>query len=589
MTSGKRAEQTPLLEVQKALQDALQDEVERLFGEPDPAIVRYENEARRELSPLYARARAATKRDLLDELASSDLVFVADYHTLDQAQRTALRILRSLDGRSLDGLATFEAPGRTPWTLALEMIPSRNQKDLDAYLSGQLPLEEFHRRVRYAETWGFPWENYAPLFEWARAVGARVIGLNASGAQQGAAGLVERDHWAAKVLVKECRRQLASGIARPRILVLYGELHVSAAHLPQRAKEAWSQAGLKPPIVAVLHQNLDELFWILARKKMTAKSGLPPSLLRLRKREYCIFSSPPWSKLESLLAWAELQPIAYDGETDEPDDEPLTEADLDPLAQIRSFHRNLSDFFGLTTRLLEDVTLLPKDLSRADWARLVRPKKERPRKLSEVELKLIRALHAQERRFFVPSIGLLNLGDGDRNSAAELAAQLLLFERQKFDRFYRATSADFERRILVNAFAFLGSLILNPRRKCDFPEDHRRWIEARRGKILTRADRIELRARRYLLRAVEARAANRRAPSPPGGPLSNSRSAQRLGQLLGFLLFRRWMSGEVAAKQVQKIFFGRWSIHPRAQAQALQTLYAAVGAIPRRSARSEEL
>ena len=456
------------------------------------------------------------------------------------------------------------------------MVSSAHQKFLDQYVADELAEADLETALRHNEHWGFPWRHYAPLLRWAKDHGARLLALNLDPKIDGS--LKERDQWAAKILAQEIQRRHFAGKPPSRHLILFGDLHLTRSHFPRALKKT-----LAPELASdlvVIHQNLESIYWKLAAQKPAEPGGI----VSLRANEYCVFSAPPWSKIASLLDWAELHPIEYVGSGEHRlEEDPLTEADLDPLAQVRTFYQTLSAHFQHPEKTIEDLTLLPKDPDAQDWRRIARAG------LKRQELQLAKSLHEFNFRFDLPAQRALYLGDGDRNSTAEMAALTLLNQlqtgRQKQEPFFRATSEDYERRILRQSFAYLGSLLLNPRRKSALPEDHRRWL--RKNKPVNRIDRVDAAARRAALKWARASSAHQLAP--PTGALANWRASVRIGQTCGYLLFERWMLGEVSMKEIRKIFFKRWTLERNGTRSAYTLLVDAIGKIPDYSLRAKEL
>jgi uncharacterized iron-regulated protein len=102
--------------------------------------------------------------DMLDALASRQVVLVGETHLDDNTHR--------LETAMLEGLARRK-PGKV--VLALEMFQRDVQPVLDAYLQGEIDEATFRARAR-------PWPNYdtgyRPLIELARAQGIPVVAAN---------------------------------------------------------------------------------------------------------------------------------------------------------------------------------------------------------------------------------------------------------------------------------------------------------------------------------------------------------------------------------------------------------------------------
>ena len=183
-------------------------------------------------------------------------------------------------------------------------------------------------------------------------------------------------------------------------------------------------------------------------------------------------------------------------------------------------------------------------------------------------------------RFFVPRTGLVYLGTPSSNGAAELAAIVLAKGSSARAAFFGETFDSFFQSVMDHAFGFFGSLLVNPRRKCDLPEDHLEkflelkassgpWHE-RQARLFTLAG-LEEQAR-FLERTRRLDASSRapRVPAPGMATISEqvlrSRGAasvhsrlalwlasRYLGRILGKLLHRALLQGDVSIEQVREL------------------------------------
>lgn len=103
--------------------------------------------------------------ELESRLARTDVVLAGEKH--DEASHHALQfdLLKSLHA----------SRGRA--VVGLEMLGRGHQKTLDAFLSGEMPEEEF--RKFWAKEWGYSLDLYLPILDYARRSKLRVIALNA--------------------------------------------------------------------------------------------------------------------------------------------------------------------------------------------------------------------------------------------------------------------------------------------------------------------------------------------------------------------------------------------------------------------------
>lgn len=618
-----------LLAVQRRIYLTLKREADELLGTMPPAIRAYERACQKDFvracrgADDATRVAAVSKARLVAAMRAADVSFVADFHAFPQAQRTALRLLRDC-----------ARPGEN-WVLGLEMFSSRHQAELDAYAAGKLSTSELLEVTRYAEEWGFPWRNYAPLVHEAIARGVRLLALNRpkelsqssalSGSQirrvSEARELQDRDRWAAG-LITDLISAGGRKASRPRLIALYGDLHVGRNHLPSQLERV-SRDYLGKPLRSVsVHQNQDELYWALAR------SGREHSaqIVRLESDSYCVFSSTPWAKLQSLVSWAETaglvvqSPAAlaaaaessglgrlasrpagdthhFDDEFDahETDEDSDTAYEGDPLYWIQSYGMAIAEFLkspppdygALHVFTLDDADFV-EHLDRALFDR--------------EELAMVRLRILANRCLYVRRSELAYLGSLSPNAAAELAAIHLFRSRTQAGGLRCATLEDASRSALESAFGFFGSLLVNPRRKCELPadlalryEDLRAGLPGARGKPArpdypAEEEGLGL-ALEAIRRGIDALAP--RADDPRSETLAarqaRAMGAYHYGRILGKRLYDSLMTGEV------ELALARDLLAPRTQGshvpfeRRVSELREQVGVAPRNASKSDSI
>jgi hypothetical protein len=264
----KHATRRKLLKQQMRIFNSLKSDSSRLLGATPEPIRRYEKEFQKDFASLKSgKVHPVGKIELINLIRSVDVSFVADFHTFPQAQRTALRLIRDA--------ATSISPrvSRERWFIGIEFISSKHQDALDDFQAGKLSLNEFLARINYHDEWGFPWRNYAPIFDWARENRVRLIALNRPREAiwrdlelrpRSISDLKQRDEWAAGLITDLFQAETDAG-RKPRMIVLYGELHVSTNHLPQHLRKVSKRQLGQALKTLSIHQNYDELYWQLAR------------------------------------------------------------------------------------------------------------------------------------------------------------------------------------------------------------------------------------------------------------------------------------------------------------------------------------
>ena len=104
---------------------------------------------------------------LMAELAAVKIVYVGETHTSAEDHRVQLQVMKGLYAQN------------PSLVLALEMFPREAQPLLDEYAQGVISEEEFLKKVKWKENWGYPFELYRSLLTWAKDHQIRIVGLNA--------------------------------------------------------------------------------------------------------------------------------------------------------------------------------------------------------------------------------------------------------------------------------------------------------------------------------------------------------------------------------------------------------------------------
>jgi hypothetical protein len=594
-----------LLRLQQKIHGALESEVERLLGELPEAIAKYERSYQESFSRLAQGARRSSRELLKRRMTESQVVLVADYHTLGQAQRTALRLLQdAVTGSKKKALAQRAASRSTQWALGLEFVPSNRQAELDAYASGLTDTATFLTQIRYFEEWGFAWQQYAPLVDWARQNGVRLVALNRprelpilKWRRRGAPedqDLVERDRWAAGLITDLFAQHSSHHRTQMKMFVLYGELHVGERHLPAAIKDLSAQSLGEPLKCVTVHQNNDALYWKLAKRG----PGFLSDVLELRSGHFHVISSTPWNKLQSVVGWAEslgaqaeLLPQSgilasrtaaaqaslrsgiidfgrASGRASGIDDEWLCDLESEALSKMQYFGEGMADFLKLPVPAIEAITL--QSVYSADFV----DELDGDHALGGAARRMLRQLVQKNARFYIPWSRTLYLGIPSANGVAEMAAIVLARGPVRSSAFFGDSTDTFFQAVLDQAFGFFGSLLVNPRRKCDLPQDHlAEYLRIKRSEPRS----IEARARLFTLAALDEQASfleriGRRSRSPgwPNGQIARVANdafasgsveqwlalwfcARHLGQILGKLLHQAVLHGQVELEQVREL------------------------------------
>ncbi|MES2966030.1 MAG: ChaN family lipoprotein, partial [Bdellovibrionota bacterium] len=396
----------------------LKVEVTRRMG-PEPLDVRaYTRRYERELAKPW---KVSSKAELLKAVENAEIVFGGDFHALGPAQRTHLKILRSLsDDR--------------PVVVGLECFSIGAQKWLDLFMSGKIGVEALRKKSGWDEDWGFPWENYRPLFEIAKRRKWSLVALNTSGGKgkRTAKQLESREKNAAKVIDRAMR-------ATPGALfyVVFGDLHLAKSHLPRALRDR----GLEFRDVTI-HLNSERIYLDLAEKGIE----LGVDVVKFSASQFCVLSSPPWVKWQSYL-------LFLDRTAESAVDEGLDDgvADFDPTDQVARLATLAATDLGLELKV-DDLGVYADDES--IWRSAERAFR------SAADREIARYLLANGRSFFLPAIGVAYLSRTTVNNAAALAGEYLHARLSGRSRVLWTFPGDFKALVWTEAVAYFVSKIV---------------------------------------------------------------------------------------------------------------------------------
>jgi len=421
--------------------------------------------------------------DLVAAATRAGLVFVSDFHAVPAYPRYAARLLRAL------------AAGQPPLALGVEFLYTRQQALLDERQAGRLDDERFLRRVHYHEEWGYPFEGYRDLLDAARELGVRVHALDAP-PRGGFAGLRARDEHAARRIAAILRED-----AGTRLLVLFGESHLAASHLPRRVRSRLEREGRASRDLVVL-QNPDAVYW-----RLLGRGERPGPPVRLDARTFAVFHTSPLEKYEAyrqvLEHWGEEAP-------------PGAAADLTPAAH--DLIGVLARWVGLRRRRRvrhragwsEDLAdAYPEVYSGDEAIELIEPilleQGRTPEELEEARRALTRrgALYdSRSNALFLPRyLPGAAAGEGARFLRAALTGRLFIAAQD----FAGSSAASLCAAAYTDALAYLGARLVDPTTDYldDEPEAPRAALPT--GEWLAGAGRARA-ARRALARALGRRA-----------------------------------------------------------------------------------
>lgn len=501
-----------LLSRQRAAVRALRSE---LFGADGTLGHPYFRDLARDLQDVE---EPLSRAEVFRRCGEAGVVYVGDFHADPASQRFAADLLAQL------------REGSSDLALGVEFVHVRQQDVLDRRQRGELDDEGFLRRIHYREEWGYPQEGFLELLDRARHLGIEVAALDRS-PRGGLDRIAERDDHAA--------RRIASILAKDpakRLVVLFGESHVSRRHLPHRVDRWLSRSGLAVRSARV-YQDPDRVYWKLL------EAGPLPEAVSLASGAFAVFHTPPLEKYERyrqvLVRWR--------GDADPGDDVDLTPA-------VHHLLRLLQGWLGIRSRRfrvrhragwvedLEDA--YPEVYSGGEAAELLAPVLREHGRTAE-EIDEASARFAEQGALYESRSNTLFLsrylpgraaGEGARFLRTALTGRLFQpSEPSGSDPADRAYGAAYN-----EALVYLGARLVDPASDLVVPAAAPRtaWLDAHR--------RFEEGKRRNPPEAILA-------------PLRGSRALRRalareIGHRLGRMLFERVADGRMGTRALRHAF-----------------------------------
>lgn len=275
--------------IQKKFYSYIKKKAQQIELAQTPELKNYEANFLKINSSKY---RLSSEAELKKKMLSSSVIYVGDFHTFDQNSKNLERLLKSLHGLNKKIIFGFE------------FIHQSDQIYIDHYLNNHLSEIEFLESINYSESWKFPWTHYRIFFEWAKRGKSKntnaplkienILALNSRGS------LKKRDINASQKIYSALLNigQLNNYI----FIVFFGEMHLAKNKLPHLVSKECEHLKNRHFSQLIIHQNLDSFYWKLNQKKIKTTQS---QIIKFNSNEYCILSSPPWIKYESLLYWYE--------------------------------------------------------------------------------------------------------------------------------------------------------------------------------------------------------------------------------------------------------------------------------------------
>lgn len=419
-----------------------------------PTIVNYSQEFYQSLPRDYTKTNLL---NIVTNLQKKDVLLFGDFHTNRQTQKGLVRVVDAYLREDPDRQIIF----------AMEMFRARDQELINDYLRDYISEEEFLKSVRYEENWGFSWENYGSIIDFAKEHGIQVIGISTD--LSGQDKLTNRDRFAAHIIADIIKRY-------PECLCvsLIGEFHLADRHLPSHLPEEISFSRILT--------NIDEFYF----QRDDYKNLKSTEYLLLKRDLFCLLNSPPWVKWSSYSLWEEHK-IATE-------EEAYASFDID--YQIVSMMGHLLELID-SNKMSYDCSNFNSyyQLSETDMISIMVS-----RKVSPYNKALAIARSKIDGLFYIPESRILFLSKHSLNTLVESSGQILCSILLDTLSVKRITSIDaFYERVLIAVAGVVSSLIMNPKRRVPDIKSLHVDYKKLKNKRLNHGDAIYREALKYVI------------------------------------------------------------------------------------------
>jgi hypothetical protein len=448
--------------------------VEELAGKEPAGLRRYRQQFD---AGLGGHWQVSHRDELIQAIPSAKIIFIADFHALQQSQKAHLRLLKLWPASQL--------------ILAVEFLEARHQRFVNLFLQSKISEMEFLKKVHWHKAWGFPWECYRPILLWAREKGVSVYGINLK-----TSSLKARDQFAAKKI-----RQIRRRHGNTQVAVIFGDLHLAEEHLPKELLKIDKKLSWED--LLLIYQNSEKIYFELLHKGKEASVDV----VKLSPRKFCLNRVAPWVKWQSYLKFLER---TLESEVDE---------GVDYTEEVARYMKIIAKDLGLSAAS-DSFSIY----SRADLA--LREKLEKIQPLAK--RRMIKEMVKSGETFYLPEYQIGVIGTHTENHLATLAMAVLHAQISGCREFPRHFRQDFTRLIWLSAMQYFGSKFVNPKRTSATVADMKN-IALKKG--APEPYRLALRQFEMELLALE----KGKVPEPPRArsAMSYLQGAKILGSILG--------------------------------------------------------
>lgn len=460
--------------------------------------------------------------DIQKQAHKSDIILVGDYHTLDQSQRSFVRLLKLY----------FKNHKATNVIITLETIQQRHQKHLDDYLKENINTENFIKKIGFKEHWFFDlWNNYELIFDFLKYHEVPIFAIDADHRKD--ITLKERDEFMANQII-----EIHKKFPNKTIFTLVGDLHLAKRHLPKEIERFAKKSKIKVPKVLSLYQNSADIYWKLSEQGLVDHVHF----VKISENEYCRLHTPPLIVQQSYLNWLYHEEGTFDW--------------IDPKSSFLDIVKQICKILGVNLpQDYEDVEVYTcGDLS---FLQTLKRKKI----FNTNEMKFINYQISHENSYFMPRARMVYVANVSIHHAAEEASHYLKFLLSG-EEFPRHRKDAFYANVLHEAIGFFGSKLINSKRKCP---RYKNYVDEK--KFLETSGLDSLRSLDYATADIFIEHHKRFKKDQSlihSNKIANMTSelflsiTHALGYDLGDLLYYGFMAGKISKEMIHDLYISRF-------------------------------
>ncbi len=465
---------------------------------------------------------------LVETVLNSRILFIGDYHTLRESQKTPLRIANQLleTNRSI--------------IFCTEAFYIDDQPLLNSWLAEEIDDHELLNQTEWNSKWGFPWRNFGMQMQFFKDRSIPIMALNSHENIVGSS-FAARDRIAAMRLVEVLREN-----PDDLLIVSFGDLHMAHDHLPGEVQRVLKSLGEESVPFTILFQNVDTIYWKLAEMKLEQTV----STVQLKDGNFCFMGTTPLVKIQSALNW-------YSNELELEESLGL---DLPPTISSSVMHdqiwliiETLCEFLEVPSDEFQDFSVYTsRNLDLLDHL-------TGDRKLTPEEVQKIQGQFEVEESCYLPRSRIIFLGNLSTRHAAEEASHHINFVLSGLFREEIPANDNFYETTIRECLGYFGSKVVDHNRKPLGNEEIDRVIEDLESGYSHpfHAETMEslLATRRFLssLSSGQIPKAKDIIPQDSNQDVISG-VAHLIGYLLGEWIYNALVEGEIDRSEVRELF-----------------------------------